>query len=459
MIDRFLILGASGDLSRRYLIPALAQLEAAGRLPGGMTVVGVARHELDADRFRRRMEEALDRHGGDLDRRSRQAFLRRLDYRQADAGSREDLGRALGKPENPIVAHLALPPEVFGPAIAALGALGLPEGSRLVVEKPFGRGLDDARALNRLLHRTFPEEAVFRMDHFLGKQTVQNVLGLRFANRVFEPVWNAQHVERVEIVWDEALTLDGRAGYYDATGALEDMIQNHLLQLLCLVAMEVPRSFDARDFRDRKVDVLRAVRRLDREAVARATVRARYGPGRVGERDVVGYVDERGVDPARQTETFAGVTLAVDTWRWAGVPFVLRSGKALSRDRREIVVHFRPVPCSPFGPGTAPRSNALRLELTPDRLALGVNINGPGTPFDLEQVELDHLLAPHDLPAYGRLLLDVLDGDPTLSIRADEAEEAWRIVEPIREGWRAGAVPLREYRAGSEGSAVAAARA
>jgi glucose-6-phosphate 1-dehydrogenase len=455
MIDRFLIFGGLGDLTRRYLIPALAQLDAAGLLPERMRVVGVARHDLDAEGFRRQMGEALDRHGGHREGRSRQAFLRRLDYRRADATSREDLGRALGRLENPVIAHLALPPRVFGPTIETLAAVGVPEGSRLVVEKPFGRGLDHARELNRLLHRAFPEDSVFRMDHFLGKQTVQNILGLRFANRVFEPVWSAQHVERVEIVWDEARTVEGRAGYYDGTGALEDMIQNHLLQLLCLVGMEVPNCFDASDFRDRKVDLLRAIPGLDRDAVARATVRARYGAGRVGERAVPAYVDETGVDAARQTETLAAVTLGIDNGRWAGVPFTLRSGKALARDRREIVVHFRQVPCWPFKASAAPRTNALRLELSPDRLALDVNINGPGDPFDLEPIEFEHVLARQELPAYGRLLLDVLAGDPILSIRADEAEEAWRIIEPIREAWRAGAVPLREYPAGSESSAAA----
>jgi glucose-6-phosphate 1-dehydrogenase len=451
MIDRFVIFGASGDLTRRYLIPALAQLEAAGRLSERMRVVGVARHELDGVGFRHQMGEALTRHGGELEDRARERFLARLDYRRADAANREDLRRALGKLEHPVVAHLALPPRVFGATIEALEAVGLPEGSRLVVEKPFGRGLDHARELNRLLHRAFPEDRVFRMDHFLGKQTVQNVLGLRFANRVFEPVWSSLHVERVEIVWDEVRTAEGRAGYYDETGALEDMIQNHLLQLLCLVGMEVPSCFDARDFRDRKVDLLRAVRRLDRDTVARATVRARYGAGRVEERAVPAYVDEKGVDPARETETFASVTLGIDNERWAGVPFVLRSGKALARNRRVIVIHFRHVPCWPFEATAAPRTNALRLELSPDRLALDVNINGPGDPFDLESIALEHVLATHELTAYARLLLDVLAGDPILSIRADESEEAWRIIEPIREAWRAGAVPLREYPAGSEG--------
>jgi glucose-6-phosphate 1-dehydrogenase len=225
------------------------------------------------------MGDALARHANEIGSRIRGTFLTRLEYRRADVTSREDLRRALGGLDRPVVAHLALPPSVFGSTIEALEAVGLPEGSRLVVEKPFGRGRDHARELNQLLHRGFPEDSVFRMDHFLGKQTVQNVLGLRFASRVFEPVWGAQHIERVEIIWDEARTVDGRSGYYDEAGALEDMVQNHLLQLLCLVGMDVPSCFDGHDFRNRKVELLRSVRRLDRQEVTRATVRARTGPG------------------------------------------------------------------------------------------------------------------------------------------------------------------------------------
>jgi glucose-6-phosphate 1-dehydrogenase len=351
------------------------------------------------------------------------------------------------------VAYLALPPAVFAPTIEALAASGLPDGSRLVVEKPFGEDLTSAQALNHLLHRTVPESAVFRVDHFLGMQTVQNILGLRFANRVFEPLWNGQHIASVEIIWDETLTLEGRASYYDAAGALRDMLQNHLLQLLCLVAMEPPPTLDARDLRDHKVGVLRAVRRLTPAAVAAQTVRGRYSAGRIGARVVPAYVEEPGVDPRRGTETFAQVTLAIDNWRWAGVPFTLRSGKALHRERREVAIYFKPVPHLAFGQRTQPQGNVLRLTFDPDRVALGLNINGSGDPFALAPVELDLTLAPQELPAYARLLLDVVRGDPTLSIRDDEAEESWRIVEPILDAWAAGSVPLGEYPAGSTGPA------
>jgi glucose-6-phosphate 1-dehydrogenase len=301
------------------------------------------------------------------------------------------------------------------------------------------------------LHQGFSEQAVFRMDHFLGKQTVQNILGLRFANRIFEPLWNSHHIETVEIVWDETLTIEGRAGFYDGTGALRDMVQNHLLQLLCLIGMEPPPTLDEADLRSHKVALLRAVRRLAPTEIRQWTLRGRYSEGRIGGREVPDYVKEPGVDANRETETFAQITLWIDNWRWAGVPFVLRSGKALRQDRREIAIHFKSVPHLAFTGESHPQANVLRLELNPDRMALGVNINGLGDPFDLEYVELDISLGPQDLSAYGKLLLDVMRGDLTLSILDDEAEESWRIVEPILEAWRAGQVPLREYPAGSPG--------
>jgi glucose-6-phosphate 1-dehydrogenase len=394
------------------------------------------------------MTEQLARHAPGTKAGSRHAVVSKLVYDRADAGDPTDLARVLHDVREPAVVYLALPPSVLEAAVRAVASLHLAGGSRLVVEKPFGDSLVSARALNRLLHAAFPETAVFRMDHFLGKQTVQNILGLRFANRVFEPLWNRSHIARVEIIWDETLALEGRAAYYDSAGALRDMIQNHLLQLLCLIGMEAPISLDERDFRDRKVDVLRAVRRLAPAEVERRTVRARYGTGRIGAREVLAYVDEDGVDPNGQTETFAQVTFSIDNWRWAGVPFLLRSGKALGRDRREIAIHFQPVPHLVFGDVTEPTPNILRLQLDPDRMSLAVNINGPGNPFELDSVELDRNLAAQDLPAYARLILDILEGDPTLSIRGDEAEESWRIVEPILEAWAAGRVPLGTYPAG-----------
>jgi glucose-6-phosphate 1-dehydrogenase len=449
MIRRFVILGATGDLASRYLLPALARLHQVGNLSDELSIVGAAQDDWGPGAFRDHIRARLERHAADIPASSRRAVVSRLDYRRADATDPAELAKVLGGVRVPLVAYLALPPSVYAGTVRALAAVGLAEGSRVVVEKPFGEDLASAQALNRLLRGTLPETAVFRMDHFLGKQTVQNILGLRFANRVFEPLWNRNHIARVDIVWDETLALEGRATYYDSAGALRDMIQNHLLQILCLVGMEAPTGLNERDLRDRKVDVLRAVRRLSPEEVARLTVRARYGAGRIGDREVPAFVDEAGIDPTRGTETFTQVTLAIDNWRWAGVPFCLRTGKALARDRREIAVHFQPVPHLVFGQATDAEPNVLRFQLDPDRLSLTVNINGPGDPFTLEAAELDLDLAPHELPAYARLLLDVMEGDPALSIRADEAEESWRIAEPILQAWGAGLVPLGEYPAGS----------
>jgi glucose-6-phosphate 1-dehydrogenase len=455
MIRHLVIFGASGDLTARYLLPTLAQLGEAGRLPRDMKILGLAQEEWDGKFFRDRMRERLKLHASGASEASQDALIARLDYRKADVTRRDEVKSALAAADEPAVLYLALPPAVLLAAGNAIVAAGLAAGSRIVVEKPFGTDLDSTRKLNELLHRVFPEQCIFRMDHFLGKQTVQNILGLRFANRVFEPLWNCQHVERIEIIWEETLTVEGRVGFYDSTGALRDMVQNHLLQLLCLVGMEAPPTMGERDLRDYKVAVLRAVRRLLPDEVRRWTVRGRYGAGRIGSRDVPAYVDEPGVDPARETETFAQATLRIDNWRWAGVPFVLRSGKALEKDRREIAVYFKPVPHLAFVQDSDPRNNVLRLELNPDRMALGVNINGRGDPFAVEYIELDTALAPQEISPYGRLLLDVLEGDLTLSIRDDEAEESWRIVEPILQAWRDGQAPLLEYPAGSSaGDAV-----
>jgi glucose-6-phosphate 1-dehydrogenase len=456
MVDRFVILGATGDLTARYLIPALVQLQECGQLPKQFHVLGLAQPEWDTERFRRHIAERLAKHAAQVSEQSRKDFLSRLHYRRADVTDANQIRHALGDVTDPIVVYLALPPAVFMPAIEAVAAVGPPAGSRVVVEKPFGSDLETARALNRLLHQSFPEDSVFRMDHFLGKQTVQNILGLRFANRLFEPIWNHEHIEWVEIIWDETLGLEGRASYYDRSGALRDMVQNHLLQLLSFIGMEPPLSMNHRDLRDRKVDVLRAVRRLTVDQVERLVVRGQYSAGRVGDNDLPSYRDEGGIDPRRETETFVQVQLMIDNWRWAGVPFVLRTGKALAQNCQLIVVHFRKVPhlafeCSPFWP------NELRLQLNPDRLVVRVNINGANDPFELEQVELKIDLAPQTVPAYGRLLLDAVAGDPTLSIRDDEAEECWRIVEPILQAWTKGRGKLVTYPAGSDGPASALA--
>ena len=450
-IARFVILGATGDLTSRHLLPALARLHQAGKLPEDVKITGSALEDWRTEDFRRHALGHLRGSGAEIPTTSVGTVVSRLEYRRADAGDANQIAALLDASEGPALFYLALPSTVSSRVLRTIAETGLPEGSRIVVEKPFGENLSSAQELNRLLHEALPETSVYRMDHFLGKQTVQNILGVRFANRVFESLWCADHIESVQIVWDETRTAESRSVYYDSTGALKDMVQNHLLQLLALIAMEAPRALTDRDLRDRKVELLRAVRRLTPEDVRSGTRRGRYGAGRVAARSVPAYVEEKGVDPHRGTETFAQVTLRVENARWADVPFLLRTGKALSRARREIAIRFRRPGHRLFDGGKAPEGSLLRLHLDPDRMSLGININGPGDPFVLERIELDHDLAPQELPAYARLLLDALEGDPTFSIRGDEAEESWRIVEPIIDAWENWHVPLVEYPAGSDG--------
>ncbi|HEY7679515.1 MAG TPA: glucose-6-phosphate dehydrogenase [Terriglobia bacterium] len=457
MLQTLVIFGASGDLTARFLLPAVVRLHEAGQLPEKFRIIGLARDAWDSTAFREHMEAKLGEFTPASDRASREAIVESLEYRRVDVSDGRQVAEAVGHLHDPLLAYLALPPALFRSAVTSLAGLGLPKGSKLVIEKPFATGLQSAQELNALLHDSFAEGDVFRLDHFLGKQTVQNILGFRFTNRIFEPLWNAQHIERVEIIWDETLTAAGRASFYDGTGALRDMIQNHLLQLLALIGMEPLHALDERTLRDRKVDVLRAVRRVTPEAVAAQTVRARYGRGAIGGRDVLPYTKEAGVAPERHVETYARVVLWIDNWRWAGVPFLLQTGKALGRDRREIAIHFKSVPHLAFGQRSQPEPNLLKFELGPDRITLAVNVNATGELCEFDRVELDSPCASGGLPPYARLLLDVLNGDLTLSIRDDEAEESWRIVEPILEHWNAGHVPLLEYPAGSDGPVEAAA--
>jgi glucose-6-phosphate 1-dehydrogenase len=458
VIEHIVIFGASGDLTARYLIPALARLFEAEKLPDTIKITGVDRTQWNnsnnKDGFRRFALESLDRHAQSVSAAARaKLVVEALDYRQADVTDGESVAKALGTlRREPILAYLALPPAVFAPTIEALKNIALPEGSRIAIEKPFGENLHSARMLNRMLHDFLPERQVFRIDHFLAWQPFPAIMGLRFANGIFEPLWNHHYIQRVEIIWEETLALEGRAGYFDSAGAFKDLIQNHLLQLLCLSAMEAPIALHRGDLRDRKMDVLKAIRQLSSEEVQRQSVRARYGPGKIGERKIPAYIEEEGVDPDRETETFAQVTFMIDNLRWAGVPFVLRTGKALARNRGEIAVHFKAVPHLPFQRASDPKPNVLRVQLGPDRIALNMNINGPYDPFDLEQIELRAQLAAQEFfSAYERLFVDLLEGNTTLFIRADEAEESWRVVQPILEGWENGLVPLLEYPAGSHG--------
>ena len=449
MIERLVILGATGDLTGRYLLPGLAWLRMGGYLGDGFQLTAASREDWDDNHFRAHAATWLEQETSDVDRRVRDFIVRSSQYQRVDLSDAATVAACLAG-DGPVAAYLALPPAVFPLAVSALHSVGLPVGSRVVLEKPFGEDLASAIELNRLLASLTSEGEIFRVDHFLAMTTVQTLLGTRLANRVLEPMWNSAHIDEIDIVWEESLALEGRAAYYDGVGALKDMVQNHLLQILCLVAMEPPISLGERDLRDRKVDVLRSIRPFDAARVRSATRRARYGAGRLGDHEVPAYIEESGVDPAHGTETFAEVVFGLDSWRWADTTFRLRTGKALGSDRKEVVVHFRPVPHLPSEVAVPP-SNRLRFGLEPQDLALELTGVGPGVGLSLVPLVLQANLEEPELPAYGRLLLNVLSGDTTLSIRGDEAEESWRVVTPIIEGWAGGAVPMEEYPAGSEG--------
>jgi glucose-6-phosphate 1-dehydrogenase len=449
VIEHLVLLGATGDLTARYLLPGLAALRSGQHIGDGFQLTAVGREDWRDDEFRNWASAQLDQHAGQLPATVRQAVVSASEYRRADVTDAAALNAVVSGAE-PVAAYLALPPSIFAATVSALHGVGLAPGSSIVLEKPFGENLEEAIALNALLSRVIPEDAVFRVDHFLAMTTVRNVLGTRLANRMLEPMWNGGHIAEIDIVWDETLALEGRAGYYDGVGALKDMLQNHLLQLLCLVAMEPPIGLDAHDLRDRKVDVLRSIRPLSDDDVLRHTRRARYTSGLVDGAAVPAYVEEDGVDPAHRTETFAEIELRLDNWRWHGTTFRLRTGKALGRNRKEVAVHFRPVPHLPRGVRGEPQPNVLRFGLEPEGLSLELSGVGPRA-RTLVPLTLTAELEPAELPAYGRLLLDVFNRDPALSIRGDEAEESWRVVTPVLAAWAKDLVPLQEYAAGSEG--------
>ena len=459
MIARLILFGATGDLAGRFVLPALAALHAARRLPDGFAVIGAATREWSDEDFRRFADEQLGEHAGDVASGSRAAVSRSLRYRQVDVTDAHSVAQVLrphdeAADDEPLVAYLALPQGLFAGAVTALAEAGLPEGSRIVLEKPFGTDRDSAVELNALLARVLGsagERKVFRVDHVLGMGTVENLLALRMVDRVLDAVWRGDHVEEVEILWEETLALEGRADFYDRTGALKDVVQNHMLQVLALVAMERPASLDEQDLRDAKLGALRAVRALEPADVARRTRRARYTAGRLSgtggaeDRTVPAYADEEGVDPGRNTETFAEMVLELDSARWGGTRFRLRAGKALARRRKGVVVKFRPV---------EGRRDELRIGLDgPEDIALQLTGAGAGVERRLAPIELASPPYEAELPAYARVLLDVLSGGSGLSVRGDEAEEAWRIVTPVLDAFSDGRVPMDEYPAGSPGPA------
>ena len=455
------VFGASGDLTARKLMPAVAQLARRGQLPEQFTVVGVARTEMDDDDFRQRIGDAVEEKGEAWTK-----VLSRFRYVAGDYGEEETFHRLEGTLKSvdhdlgtngSRVFYLATPPGVFDDVARGLAQRGLnaqDNGSfaRLVIEKPFGHDLATAKELDRGLHSCFAEDQIYRIDHYLGKETVQNVLALRFANVIFEPIWNRRYVDHVQITVAEEAGIGHRGSFYETAGALRDIVQNHLLQVLSLVAMEPPARMEAEAIRDEKVKVLHAVDILTPEEVDGAVVRGQYD----------GYLREEGVDPKSTVETFVGMRLMVDNWRWAGVPFYVRTGKRLAKRVTEVMMQFKPVPHLPFGNNltTELTPNDLVVRIQPDEgIALQFGAKVPGPEFRIRDAELDFTYAEEfdeEPPeAYERLLLDAMLGDPTLFIRSDEVLQAWRVVEPLLNAWGNGHAPLHTYDGGSWGPEAA----
>lgn len=446
-IGTLVILGAGGDLSKRLLLPGVGQVLASGR-GHAFQLIGVGQDPMTDEQWRSRVADSFTAGGAEGARVDE--VLRQSVYLQADVTDAGELERILGACTGIPALYFALPPTVTIAACAALEKVALPDGTVLALEKPFGSDLHSAQALNRQLLRLVPENQVHRVDHFLGKSTVINLLGLRFANRIFEQVWNRDNIERIEIIFDEQLALEGRAGYYDGAGALVDMIQSHLLLVMALVTMEPPSSVDADDLRGAMAQVLRATEVRDAVSSSR---RAQYTAGDLGDRAIPDYVDEPGIRPDSTTETLAELTVRIENWRWAGVPILLRSGKALADLKKEVVVRFRDVPHLPSGLSGREGPVEMRISLSPDKVSLDVMMNGAGDPFVLDRATLAATFGAGTLGPYGEVLHGILSADPTLSVRADAVEQCWRIVESVLAAWRDDAVPLDHYGAGTTGPA------
>jgi glucose-6-phosphate 1-dehydrogenase len=465
--DRLLLFGATGDLAQRMLLPSLSALDADGLLSADLKIIGTARSDMSDSEYRNFARAALEKYLP-ADRRGRMAeFMNRLSYQTLDATTLEgysDLAAKVGQPERGLAIFLSTAPSLFGPTIKGLQSAGLTGDTvRMCLEKPLGTDLASSREINDAVAGAFPEHRIFRIDHYLGKETVQNLLALRFANLMFEPLWNAAHIEHVQITVAETVGLEGRVAFYDDAGAIRDMVQNHMLQLLALVAMEPPAHFDATAVRDEKVKVLRALRPVG----ANETVTGQYRAGAIGGQAVPGYDEELG--KASDTETFVAIKAHVDNWRWKGVPFYLRTGKRLPRRVTEIVIQFRCVPHSIFaGRGATMQPNRLVIGIQPEEnITLSLMAKVPGLDRDglrLRQVPLN-IAMPDAFSgavrriAYERLLLDLVEGDQTLFVRRDEVEAQWEWVDAIRAGWAADGITPRTYTAGSWGPSAAIALA
>lgn len=466
-----LIFGASGDLTRRKLLPALMRLMQSGLLPGDFFVLGASNEAWDDQTFRARArEQASSESEESFDTALWESFESRLFYEYADVGNPESFAilkrRLLGLEQEHRTGpkrlfYLAVPPQLFEPIIEGLGNEGLASEdqgfSHIVVEKPLGRDLGSAENLENTLARYFRERQIYRMDHYLAKETVQNILMFRFANSIFDPIWNQKHIDHVQITVAETLGVENRAGYYEAAGVIRDMFQNHIFQLLALTAMEPPSSFDADLIRDEKIKVFRSVRPFAPDSMGQNVIAGQYAPGSIKGQRVMGYREEKGVDSDSATATFAALKVYVDNWRWHGVPFYLRSGKRLSRRVAEISVHFREVPHMMFlqnVEGGIP-TNVLTMRVQPDEgISLSFQTKTQGTKLCLSPVLMDFAYEKSfSLSGYERVLLDCLQGDQTLFVRNDGVMRNWEIFTPLLEAMESerGEKRLCFYKAGSEG--------
>lgn len=464
----FVLFGATGDLSLRKVLPALYHAHHTDKLHEAGRIIAVARMDLDTDGYRAWANEQvrphLDEHG--FADATWQQFLQRLTYVRIDLSDKNHFGvlrEAMNNDAGPAVFYLATGPSLFVPICEGLASQGLQEGNRIVLEKPLGSDLKSSMAINDAVGGIFEETQIYRIDHYLGKESVQNLLALRFGNALFEPLWRREWIDSIQITIAEELGVEGRGDFYDQTGALRDMVQNHLLQLLAIVAMEPPHSMNADPVRDEKLRVLRSLQPITQDEVSRWVVRGQYQSGVIKGAPVAAYAQEPGVEAGSQTETFVALKAQINNWRWAGVPFFLRTGKRLSERVAEIVVNFKPVPYPLLGDASLRAgANRLVIQLQPNEsIRLYCLAKQPGEGMHLQSVHLDlafdQFFKADRMEAYERLLLDVIHGRLALFVRRDEQEQAWRWVGPIQAAWAASPKPPKLYSAGTWGPPAASA--